>query len=341
MDIFDKSQALRTILPTGNQRCNLTNATDDIEDFIKNYPRGKKFLYSIFSRHFNYDSIEFFNKLGIATYIQKDKRIFPKSNSSKEVKDKMFEGLKKYKNYHLIHKKINSKDELKNYDRIIISTGSRNCENLIRSFNQPLIPFKKSLCALVVKDFIYPKGVKLKALNYEQDYGHESEFIFTDKGISGPLAFKISSIKSRDDFPYSIEIELFKIEKIKDLIKQNPKKSITTIVSMLIPKTIAKIITDNSTISASNVSDDELKKYSKLNLTIISSSDTGEIVNSGGVDLKYLDKNCKSKINDNLWFCGEVLDIDGFCGGFNLQNCWSTGFVVAKDVVSSIIEKEK
>ena len=42
---------------------------------------------------------------------------------------------------------------------------------------------------------------------------------------------------------------------------------------------------------------------------------------------------------DNLWFCGEVLDIDGFCGGFNLQNCWSSAYVVAKDIVSSIINK--
>ena len=81
------------------------------------------------------------------------------------------------------------------------------------------------------------------------------------------------------------------------------------------------------------------KKYSILNLKITGTTNQGEIVNSGGVELNSIDKNCKSKLYDNLWFCGEILDIDGFCGGFNLQNCWSSGFVVAKDVINSIIKE--
>ena len=55
---------------------------------------------------------------------------------------------------------------------------------------------------------------------------------------------------------------------------------------------------------------------------------------SGGVDLKEVNsKTLESKINKNIYFCGEVLDIDGFCGGFNLQNCWSDGFVVADSIL--------
>ena len=53
LTIFDKGQILRTILPTGNGRCNITNSIFDMDDFILNYPRGQKFLYSLFSRHFN------------------------------------------------------------------------------------------------------------------------------------------------------------------------------------------------------------------------------------------------------------------------------------------------
>ena len=47
---LDKNTALKTLLPTGGGRCNITNAQEDIKEFISNYPRGNKFLYSIFSK---------------------------------------------------------------------------------------------------------------------------------------------------------------------------------------------------------------------------------------------------------------------------------------------------
>ena len=58
------------------------------------------------------------------------------------------------------------------------------------------------------------------------------------------------------------------------------------------------------------------------------------------MDLDSIDKNCKSKIKNNIWFCGEILNIDGYCGGFNLQNCWSGGYIVALDVVKFILNKK-
>ena len=85
--IFEKDDVLKTILPTGNKRCNITNSIDDIKDFASNYPRGEKFLYSIFSRFSNIDTVEYFKKLGIKTYTQEDGRIFPVSNSSSKVRE--------------------------------------------------------------------------------------------------------------------------------------------------------------------------------------------------------------------------------------------------------------
>lgn len=327
--IFDKSQILRTILPTGGGRCNLTNSISDIKDFASNYPRGEKFLYSLFSRHFNYDSVDFFKKIGIDTYIQNDGRIFPKSNSASDVKNKMLNSLKQFKNVKLINKEITSKNELKEFDKIIIATGSKGTTKLIESYNQPYIPFKRALCALKVKDFIYPKGVSVKS--------EDGDFIFTKDGISGPLAFKISSINANKNFPYEVKIKLFEVEKLKELIKNNTKKSIGALVSMLVPKSFAKVYLDDFDKKASEISKEKLQKYSILNLTIEGNSNLGEIVHAGGIKLDSIDNNCKSKINENLWFCGEVLNIDGFCGGFNLQNCWSSAYVVAKDVLRSII----
>ena len=328
IDIFDKSQALRTILPTGNGRCNITNAISDLREFCLNYPRGEKFLYSIFSKHSNYDSINFFNSIGIKTYSQEDDRVFPESNSSKDVKDKLLNELKKYKNFKLINKEITSINELEKYNRIIISTGSRVSKKLLESTKHPLIDFKPSLSALKIKNNIYPQGVSVKSL--------DGDFIFTHDGISGPLVYKICSKNAQKNYPYICKIKLFNPEELKELIKENPKKSIGNLVSCFIPKSLAKVIVKNYSKNACEVSKKEIESYSEIAFEIIGTSKNGEIVYSGGIDLDSLTNNCKSKINDKLWFCGEVLNIDGFCGGFNLQNCWSSAYVVALDVAKSI-----
>lgn len=328
--IFDKAQILRTILPTGNSRCNITNATWDIDDFILNYPRGDKFLKSIFSKHFVYDSLDFFKTIGIDTYIQPDNRIFPKSNSSKDVKDKMLNALLS-KNIVLKNKIIINYSELNQFDKIVFSCGSRGVDELINSSGHNIIPFKKALCALNVENFNFPKGVSISSL--------DGDFIFTDKGISGPLAFKISSINAYKEYPYKVLIRLFEYDDLINEINKNSKKSIGNIVSNFVPKSFAQVFVKNYDKKAAEISKKELLSYCSLELNIISSANTGEIVNAGGVDLDEINSNCKSKIKDNLWFCGEILNIDGFCGGFNLQNCWSTGFVVANDIVRSIINK--
>ena len=70
------------------------------------------------------------------------------------------------------------------------------------------------------------------------------------------------------------------------------------------------------------------KALTELKLNVTAPLKGGEIVTAGGVCLNEVNsKTMESKIVKNLYFCGELLDIDGLCGGFNLQNCWSTGFV--------------
>ncbi len=333
LKIFDKSQVLQTILPTGNGRCNFTNAIQDIKDFASNYPRGEKFLYSIFSRYNNSDTLKFFNSIGVRTYIDDDLKIFPKSNSAKEVREKLLNKLNTYKNFKIINKQINSVEQIKDCDKIIISAGSRYCEALLKSTNQPFIPFKPSIASLKIRNHIFPQGVSVKAL--------DGDFIFTNGGISGPLAYKISSLHALRDFPYEVEIKLFDYNKLINLAHENPKKPVGKLVCTFIPKSLSRILIKDYAKNACEVSEKDLINFSKIKFEITGVSKGSEIVNCGGVDLKYINKNCKSKINNNLWFCGEVLNIDGFCGGFNLQNCWSSGYIVALDVVKSVMEENK
>ena len=87
--LFDFAKPLTTLLYTGGGRCNLAYAEYDFKELAKFYPRGEKFLYSVFSRFSTADAIDFFEKIGVQTYIQDDLRIFPVSNSAKDVREKM------------------------------------------------------------------------------------------------------------------------------------------------------------------------------------------------------------------------------------------------------------
>ena len=92
--IFDKGAPLRTLLPTGGGRCNLAHAEFDFKELAKNYPRGERFLYSVFSRYGTADTLETFEQMGIKCYFQENGRIFPESNSAKEVRETLLKNLK-------------------------------------------------------------------------------------------------------------------------------------------------------------------------------------------------------------------------------------------------------
>ena len=84
--------------------------------------------------------------------------------------------------------------------------------------------------------------------------------------------------------------------------------------------------------------DEILNKLTNFKITVTGKVPDGEVVTCGGVDLKEVNsKTLESKQYSGLYFCGEVLDIDGFCGGFNLQNCWSTGYIVSQSILNMFI----
>ena len=116
---FDNKLPLGTILPTGGGRCNLAFAEFDNTELVKYYPRGQKFLLSVFSKFSTGDTIEFFENIGIKTYIQDDLRIFPQSNSSKDVREKL---LNKVKNSNVSFIKEKVTEISKNGLGFILST---------------------------------------------------------------------------------------------------------------------------------------------------------------------------------------------------------------------------
>ena len=174
----------------------------------------------------------------------------------------------------------------------------------------------------------------------------QGDLLFTHKGISGPYAYKLSSIKARDSFPYSIKLNFVKDLDLQQMLNDNPHKSIKNILSEVVPKSFAvyllHMLNINMETKAHQINgklrDKILEGLNNFDLTITGTASGGEVVTCGGVDLKEVNAaTMESKIVSNLYFAGEVLDIDGFCGGFNLQNCWSTGYVAAQAILCKAV----
>ncbi len=192
------------------------------------------------------------------------------------------------------------------------------------------------------------KNVEISAKTKNKTYFKEfGECLFTHFGLSGPIVLNISKKIGellKDNKEIKISIDLKPALSFQELdkraqrdLKKHQNKSFRNSLDDLFPSKIIPIILKLSDISlekkANSVTREERHNLVRLikNLKLTAIKVMGfdfAIVTSGGVSLKEInDKTMKSKIIDNLFFAGEIIDIDGPTGGFNLQFCWSTGYL--------------
>lgn len=339
--VIEKNTPLKTILPTGGGRCNLCHAEFDFKELAKNYPRGEKFLYSVFSKFSTADTIDFFEKIGVETYIQENMRIFPKSNSAKDVREHFLQALKKVRfikenalRVNQVEKGFSVVTDMGAYkaDFVVVATGGHASYNLIKSLGHKVIEPKPALVGLLTKEnFASISGVCI------------NDILFTHKGISGPKIYEISSLRARESFPYKLNFDFIGEVDLQTELNSNPHKSIKNLLSEHVSKSFAEFVLTELKINPDTKShmidgktrDKILTKLQNFEICVIGTFPDGEVVTAGGVDLKEINqKDMQSKLVPRIYFCGEVMDIDGFCGGFNLQNCWSTGYLAAQGIIS-------
>lgn len=339
--VLEKNSPLKTLLPTGGGRCNLCHAEFDFKELVKNYPRGEKFLYSVFSKFSTADTIEFFEKIGVPSYIQENLRVFPQSNSAKDVREHFLRALNKTKFVKENVLRINRKGDkfsvvtdmgAYNANYVVIASGGHATYDLIKMLGHKIVEPKPALVGLLTKEnFSQISGVCI------------NDLLFTHKGVSGPRIYTISSLRARDKFPYKLNFDFIGKIDLQNDLNSNPHKSIKNLLADYVPKSFVEYVLQVLKINKETkchaidgkTRDRILDKLKNFEITVIGTSPDGEVVTAGGVDLKEINpKNLESKIVPHVYFCGEVMDIDGFCGGFNLQNCWSTGYLSAQGIIS-------
>lgn len=349
--IFDYGKPLRSILLTGGGRCNLAHAEYDFKELAKNYPRGEKFLYSVFSKFSTYDTIALFEELGIKTYTQDNGRIFPVSDSAKEVRNAILNALKEV---NFVNEKVISVSSKDNgfviktnkaeyfFTDVVISTGGGLKNNTIEGLKHKIVKFTPALVGLN-SDITTLSGVVLKNV-YSHDTGLSDDLLFTHFGISGPLVYKISSVKTKEAFPYKLTFDFHKENlDFQKILNENPHKDLKNILGQIFPHRFAEYLSgEYAEIKGCNINgkvrDLISDKIHNFELNISGTNKGEETVTAGGYDLNEINpKTMESKIYPNLYIIGEALDIDGFCGGFNLQNAWSTAFVASEAIIKTVM----
>lgn len=179
------------------------------------------------------------------------------------------------------------------------------------------------------------------------------DIVFTDKGISGPAVYDLSRIAdtSADGLSLSVDtmpdLTLAELDKkLEEEFKLNNKKILRNIIDGYLPpklmSVIFKVTETDGEMRASNISKkDRLKlagfiKGIGLNGVRFAGFERA-VVTKGGVDTREIDgRTMMSKLVSGLFFAGEVIDVEGPTGGYNLQICWSTGMLAGKSAAEFV-----
>lgn len=364
--IFEKNEKLgKKLFITGKGRCNLTNYCDERE-FLKNMVNNSNFMYSSIYSFSPFTTYYYFEELGLPLKVERGNRVFPLSDKSSDVikayEKKLKDlGVKVHLNFEI--KSIEKVGEefilngREKFDKVIIATGGISYKltgstgdgyKFAKNFGHKIINQVPGLIGINLKNNfslagLTLKNVELKVIKDKKIISKEfGEMLFTHRGISGPIVLTTSSkINRLKDFEMFLDLKpALEPEKLDARIlrdfSENQNKNIENVMRSLLPKDLISYVLYRAGISG-NEKVNQITKIERENLVktiknfelkFDSLDDIDRaIVTSGGVDVKEIDpKTMESKKISGLYFIGEVLDLDGLTGGFNIQIANSTGY---------------
>lgn len=363
-------QGLQKVKISGGGRCNVTHAEFIPSDLCSNYPRGNKELLGPFHNFMTTDTIKWFEERGVKMKTEKDGRIFPISNNSQTIIDCFLNEVKANKIEVLYNHSVktleknneswilNTKEKKFNTKKVLVATGSsRVMWNMLQNLNHTIVEPVASLYSFNIDDKriisipgITISDVEVKVLNSK--ISSEGPLLITHKGLSGPSILKLSAFGALEfasmGYKFSISINFLRIsyleclEKLKTFKNNFNKKKMIKFSPLGIPLRLWKELVTYSKIeeemSWSELNNNQLKSLStQLTSSVFNVSGKStfkdEFVTAGGINLKEINfKTFESKIHKNLFFAGEILNIDAVTGGFNFQNAWTGGYIASKSI---------
>ncbi len=366
-------EVLSKVRVSGGGRCNVTHAEFIPNELSKNYPRGEKELKGPFHTFMTGDTMEWFGERGVELKIEEDGRVFPVSDSSKTIIDCFLSetkrlGIKVLINHSVKDFKIEKGSWKVNTNqgdfvtkKLMVTTGSNpKIWKLLQNLGHHTIDPVPSLFTFNSKDsrikdlpgVVTNATVKVK----NSKLASEGPLLITHWGMSGPAILKLSAWGAIElnalQYDFEIIINWLQqysqqeiLEELKELKNNNSKQQVFTYTQFELPKRLWQ-----SLVMASGIKKDtrwaDINKFQlhKLSEELTQgvfrikgkSTFKEEFVTAGGVHLKEINfKTFESKKHKNLYFAGEVLNIDAITGGFNFQNAWTGGFIAAQAITNN------
>ena len=250
-------------------------------------------------------------------------------------------------------------------DKVILTTGGKSYPTtgstgegyeFAKSFGHNIIPAKPSLVAIPLKgayvaslEGLSLKNVELRLVGKKKRYSFFGEALFTDKELSGPIALSMSAhiahIENNfehklflDFKPYMTQSELE--ERLLNEFEQNKNTDVQTVLKTMLPARFVPVLLDVCEI-APNQKVHSVTKSQRLSIAVamknfelkyeVSKDFERAVVTTGGVDTKEINsKTMESKLCPGLFFAGEIIDVDAYTGGFNIQIALSTGCLAGR-----------
>ncbi|MFB9057458.1 NAD(P)/FAD-dependent oxidoreductase [Mariniflexile ostreae] len=363
-------EVLTKVKVSGGGRCNVTHAEFVPQELTKNYPRGEKELLGPFHQFMTGDTIEWFEKRGVALKIEEDGRMFPVSNTSQTIIDCFLNEAQKHGVEVLLNHSVKSIEKQHQVfqietsqgaflsQKVVVATGSnpkmwKLLEGLGHTISQPVPSlFTFNITDERIKDIpgVVALHVEIKVL--DTNLWSEGPLLITHWGMSAPAILKLSAFGALElakrDYKFKIEINFIRktfedcLEVLKSKKHDLAKKTVFKSASFDMPKRLWQNLVLASEMNAetrwADLNKQQLENLAQqLTLAVFDvngkSTFKDEFVTAGGVSLKEINfKTFESKQVENLYFAGEVLDIDALTGGFNFQNAWTGGYIVAQNI---------
>ena len=367
--IFEKSKrVLAKVEISGGGRCNCTNSFAEVRDLSEVYPRGHRLMKRLMKGFSQEDAYEWFERHGVRLTTQDDQCVFPMSQDSHTIINCFLTEARRCGIEIRTETKIDSLDLLSGYDFIAVTTGGSPKAEGLRWLGdmghtiEPPVPslftFQiadealHALMGTVVEDVVTMiPGTKLRA---------QGPLLITHWGMSGPAILKLSSYGARllADQQYRAPLAVNWTNRrdtevmtmLNEMMICNSQKQLTTVAPCGLPLRLWTYLVEKCLGERSNGRWGSLNKKEQNRLANLLSGGDGyqiagrapfkdEFVTCGGVDLSAVNSSTlESRQVPNLYFAGEVLDIDGITGGFNFQAAWTTAYTVACAIAKSVGE---
>ena len=357
--IFEKSKkVLAKVEVSGGGRCNCTNSFEAVTDLQQVYPRGHRLLKRLFKTFDYRDAYEWFESHGVRLVTQEDHCVFPMSQDSHTIINMFMAEAKRHGIEIRTQCKIESLEQLKDYDFKVITTGGGTASMA----GVPTIEAVPSLFTFSIEDEALRAlmgtvvedatasipGTKFKSCG---------PLLITHWGMSGPAILKLSSHAARElhehnyQMPLAVNWTSLKEpeiqQELREIIIRHPQKQIATIRPFGLPSRlwdylVAKTLGERAQNRWQNLNQKELNRLTNAlcndQYQIVGrSAFKDEFVTCGGIDLSGINPNTlEAKTLPQLYFAGEVLDIDGITGGFNFQAAWTTAYVVSMAITQQV-----